>query len=83
MSQEYPLITGMPGPRDLWALWKTDARWAKILEIRRTGRFAQITLAPGTSTTHPSHGGILGDLYVDLNARLWFCRGANNWVQVV
>ncbi|HEY1738513.1 MAG TPA: hypothetical protein VGI86_07375 [Acidimicrobiia bacterium] len=48
-----------------------------------TGRFAQITLAPGTSTTHPSHGGVAGDLYVDLNSRLWFCRGANNWVQVV
>jgi hypothetical protein len=48
-----------------------------------TGRYAQINLAPGTSSTHPSHGGILGDLYVDLNARLWFCRGANHWVQVV
>jgi hypothetical protein len=48
-----------------------------------TGRFAQVNLVPGTSTTHPSHGGVAGDLYVDLNSRLWFCRGANAWVQVV
>ncbi len=48
-----------------------------------TGRYAQINLEPGTSSTHPSHGGILGDLYVDLSARLWFCRGSNSWVQVV
>jgi hypothetical protein len=48
-----------------------------------TGRYAAVNLAPGTSTTHPSHGGITGDLYVDLNARLWFCRGSNVWVQIV
>ncbi len=48
-----------------------------------TGRYAQINLVPGTSTTHPSHGGVMGDLYADLSGRLWFCRGNNAWVQVV
>ncbi len=50
---------------------------------RFTGRFAQINLAPGPSTTHPSTGGVAGDLYADLSGRLWFCRGSNVWVQIV
>lgn len=33
-----------PDRGGLRALWRTDARWAKILEIKRTGRVAQILL---------------------------------------
>ena len=50
---------------------------------RFAGRFAAINLVPGGSPTHPSHGGVAGDLFVDSTGRLWFCRGSNNWVQVV
>jgi hypothetical protein len=43
-SHEAPFTGGRSLVGDLWALWKTDARWARILEIKRTGRFAQIRL---------------------------------------
>jgi hypothetical protein len=43
-SEERPPIAPAPLLGGLRALWKADARWAKILEIKRTGRVAQIRL---------------------------------------
>ncbi len=46
-----------------------------------SGTKAQINLVPGTAASHPASGST-GDLYVDANQRLWFCRGGVSWVQV-
>jgi len=44
------------------------------------GKAAAIQLTP-TSGTHPVHGS-KGDLFVDHNAHLFFCRGGTNWVKL-
>lgn len=43
-SQKLPLIARMPVLGTLWSVVRTDARWAKVLEIKRVGRVAQIRL---------------------------------------
>ena len=45
------------------------------------GGAAAIRLTPSTSTSHPASGQ-KGDLYVDSNARLWFCKGGMTWVRL-
>ncbi len=45
------------------------------------GGAAQVRLQPSTSTSHPASGQ-KGDLYVDSNARLWFCKGGTTWVRL-
>jgi len=44
------------------------------------GTAAAIQLAPSAGT-HPVHGS-KGDLFVDHNAHLFFCRGGTNWVKL-
>ena len=44
------------------------------------GKVAAIQLAPHAGT-HPVHGA-KGDLFVDHNAHLFFCRGGSNWVKL-
>lgn len=43
-SDKRPFFSRMPLLGELSALWRTDARWAKVLEIDRTGRVAHIRL---------------------------------------
>jgi hypothetical protein len=45
------------------------------------GGAAQLRLAPSTATSHPSSGH-KGDLFVDSNGRLWFCKGGTTWKQL-
>jgi hypothetical protein len=45
-----------------------------------TGSAAAIQLVPH-SGSHP-HFGTKGDLFVDHNVHLWFCRGGTNWVKL-
>jgi hypothetical protein len=45
------------------------------------GKKAQIRLNPSTAQTHPT-GGSTGDMFVDANKRLWFCKGGTTWVQL-
>jgi hypothetical protein len=45
------------------------------------GQRAQLRLRPSSQATHPKIGA-KGDLSVDKNGRLWFCRGGTNWVRV-
>ncbi len=45
------------------------------------GLKAQVRLQPTASASHP-HSGQAGDLYVDHNHRLWFCKGGTNWKQI-
>ena len=45
-----------------------------------TGSLAAINLAPH-SGSHP-HLGFKGDLFVDHNTHLWFCRGGATWVRL-
>ena len=45
------------------------------------GPTAQARLMPTGATTHPSSGAA-GDLYVDKNHRLWFCKGGTSWKQL-
>ncbi len=51
----------------------------------RGGQFAggkaQLRLIASSATTHP-HSGILGDLFLDKNKRLWFCKGSTSWKQL-
>jgi hypothetical protein len=42
---------------------------------------AQLRLQPSTLATHPASGAA-GDLVVDVNKRLWFCKGGTVWVQL-
>jgi len=44
------------------------------------GTTAAIQLEP-TAGSHPTHGA-KGDLFVDHNAHLFFCRGGTNWVKL-
>jgi hypothetical protein len=46
-----------------------------------SGGTAQLKLVPSTATTHPSIGA-LGDLFLDKNKRLWFCKGGTIWVKL-
>ena len=46
------------------------------------GPKAQVRLTPSTTlTTHPASG-LAGDLFVDKNKHLWFCRGGSTWVRL-
>jgi hypothetical protein len=45
------------------------------------GNVAQLRLFPSTATTHPTSGA-LGDLFLDKNKRLWFCKGGTAWKQL-
>jgi hypothetical protein len=45
------------------------------------GNAAQLKLAPGPKSTHPSSGQ-RGDLYADSTGRLWFCKGGTSWRQL-
>jgi hypothetical protein len=42
---------------------------------------AQIRLVPAGAATHPSNGAV-GDLFLDGNHRLWFCKGGATWKQI-
>ena len=44
------------------------------------GKKAQVNLQPSAAATHPASGQA-GDLFVDKNHRLWFCKGAT-WKQL-
>jgi len=46
------------------------------------GNVAQLRFIPSLATTHPSSGQ-LGDLFLDKNKRLWFCKGGTSWRQIV
>jgi hypothetical protein len=46
-----------------------------------SGSLAQLRLIPSTQATHPSSG-MIGDLFLDKNKRLWFCKGGTTWVQI-
>ena len=52
-SQKLPLIARMPLIGTLRSVVRTDARWAKILEIKRAGRVAQILLEVHESDLPP------------------------------
>jgi hypothetical protein len=45
------------------------------------GKAAQIRLVPSSAAGHPVSGQ-LGDLFVDTNKRLWFCKGGASWVKL-
>jgi hypothetical protein len=45
------------------------------------GKTAQLRLVPSTAASHPSSGSI-GDLFLDKNKRLWFCKGGTSWKQI-
>lgn len=45
------------------------------------GKAAQIRLFPSTAASHPASGQ-LGDLFLDSNKRLWFCKGGTTWKQI-
>ncbi len=51
----------------------------------RGGQFAggkaQLRLVPSSVATHPSSG-VLGDIFLDKNKRLWFCKGGTDWTQL-
>jgi hypothetical protein len=52
--------------------------------VLSSGKVAQLKLTPSTAATHPTHGQ-RGDLFVDNQGRLWFCKkgGATaTWVKV-
>jgi hypothetical protein len=45
------------------------------------GDKAQVRLVPSAAATHPESGQ-LGDLFLDKNKRLWFCKGGSTWKQL-
>lgn len=45
------------------------------------GKTAKLRLVPSTEASHPSSGSI-GDLFLDKNKRLWFCKGGTSWKQI-
>ena len=45
------------------------------------GKAAQLRLFPSSASGHPVSGQ-LGDLFVDKNKRLWFCKGGTTWTQL-
>jgi hypothetical protein len=46
-----------------------------------TGDAAQVRLRPSEMSSHPTTGET-GDLFVDAEGRLWFCRGGIDWSRV-
>ena len=42
------------------------------------GKLAQVRLTPSTATHHPLLGQA-GDLFVDKNGHLWYCKGGSAW----
>jgi hypothetical protein len=46
-----------------------------------SGGQAQVRLVPSRHGTHPEVGAT-GDLFVDVQKRLWFCRSGRNWVRL-
>jgi hypothetical protein len=46
-----------------------------------SGKLAQLRLAPSTDAAHPASGQ-RGDLFVDKDGRLWFCKGTTHWKQI-
>lgn len=55
---------------------------AKGRGVVAVGGRAQLRLVPSTAATHPTTGA-LGDLFLDKKGRLWFCKGAAAWKQVI
>ena len=45
------------------------------------GPTAQVRLIPSSRASHPASGAI-GDLFLDNNRRLWFCKGGTTWKQI-
>jgi hypothetical protein len=45
------------------------------------GKLAGIRLTPTAQLTHPTKG-LAGDLVVDKNNELWFCKGGTSWVKI-
>jgi hypothetical protein len=45
------------------------------------GGAAQLKLVASSSASHPATGQ-LGDLFLDKNKRLWFCKGGTTWKQL-
>jgi hypothetical protein len=45
------------------------------------GSAAQLKLVASTASSHPTPGQ-RGDLFVDNQGRLWFCKTGNSWVQL-
>ena len=45
------------------------------------GNLAQLRLFPSIAPSHPFRGA-LGDLFLDKNKRLWFCKGGTTWKQL-
>jgi hypothetical protein len=77
-----PASTGVFGSAD------TDSRSVGVHGKSRTGRGglfdgkrAQLRLLPSAAATHPVSG-VLGDLFLDKNQRLWFCKGCTTWKQL-
>jgi hypothetical protein len=46
-----------------------------------SGGAAQLRLVASTAASHPLSGE-LGDLFLDKNKRLWFCKGGTAWVKL-
>ena len=46
-----------------------------------SGGKAQVRLIPSKARSHPDSGAP-ADLFVDNHKRLWFCRGASDWVRL-
>jgi len=46
-----------------------------------SGKVAQLHIAPSGAATHPTSGK-LGDIFLDKNKRLWFCKGGTTWKQI-
>ena len=44
-----------------------------------SGSAAQVRLMPSSKSGHPASGEV-GDLFLDSNTRLWFCKGGSTWV---
>jgi hypothetical protein len=42
---------------------------------------AQLRLQASAASNHP-RSGVLGDLFLDRTARLWFCKGGTSWKQI-
>ena len=81
-APDAPANTGVFGSADLAASSVGVRGWSPT---GRGGRFAgekaQIRLDPSAATSHPPSGQG-GDLFVDKNKRLWFCKGGKTWVRL-
>jgi hypothetical protein len=68
--------------------WPAPIANTGVLGVGRHGRGgvfkgdkAQVRLIAAPTATHPASGS-MGDLYLDINARLWFCKGGTTWKQI-